>query len=157
MHKRQKGFTYIELVVTLAILLVLASIAMPLMQLNNQRMKEQQLNEALRQIRTAIDEYKRLSDEGHIEKSVDESGYPPSLAVLVEGVVDQRDIERKKIYLLRKLPQDPIYAEAYNEPDNWGKRSYQSPPDAPKEGEDVYDVYSLAEGESLNGTPYRDW
>lgn len=152
-----KGFTYVELVVTLAILLVLASISMPLMQLNNQRVKEQQLAESLRQIRTAIDEYKRLSDAGNIKKSADVSGYPPNLDVLVNGVVDVRSIERKKIYLLRRLPQDPIYAEVYQERDNWGKRSYQSPPDAPTNGDDVYDVYSLADGVGINGVEYRDW
>lgn len=151
------GFTFIELVITLAILSIMASITMPLVQLNIQRSKEQKLAENLRKIRTAIDEYKTLSDEGRIKKNVDESGYPPSLEALVEGVEDIKDIKKRKIYLLRKIPQDPIYADKLDEANNWGIRSYQSTSDDPQEGDDVFDVYSLADGVGLNGEPYREW
>ena len=155
--KKKLGFTFIELVITLAILSIMASITMPLVQINMQRSKEQKLTESLRKIRTAIDEYKKLADEGRIKKNADESGYPPSLDVLVEGIEDIKDIKKRKIYLLRKIPQDPIYANKVDEPNNWGIRSYQSAADDPQAGDDVFDVYSLADGVGLNGEPYREW
>lgn len=154
---KRTGFTFIELVITLAILAILASITMPMVQLNMQRAKEQKLAENLRLIRHAIDEYKRLADEGRIKKNVDESGYPPTLETLVEGVEDVKDIKKRKIYLLRKIPQDPIYADINDEINNWGLRSYQSANEEPREGDDVFDIYSLAEGVGLNGVPYREW
>jgi len=154
---KQFGFTFIELMVTLAILVVLATIAMPMLHLSMQRSKEQKLNEALREIRTAIDAYKKLADEGRIKKNADESGYPHSLDVLVEGVEDIKDVKRRKIFLLRKLPQDPMSEDEYDAQDNWGKRSYQSTADDPKEGEDVFDVFSMSVDKGLNGIPYREW
>jgi general secretion pathway protein G len=153
----QFGFTFIELMVTLAILVVLASIAMPLMQVSMQRTKEQKLSESLRLIRTAIDAYKKASDEGRIKKNVDESGYPPDLESLVIGVEDIKDIKRNKIFFLRKLPQDPMSETANKGNDNWGKRSYQSSAEDPQEGRDVFDVYSLSDGVGLNEVPYREW
>jgi general secretion pathway protein G len=145
-----KGFTLIELLITVAIVAVLASVALPLNELVAQRAKEQDLRRALREIRQAIDAYKLASDEGRIARSVGESGYPPTLAVLVEGVEDRRSPGRDQIYFLRRLPEEPFGA-------GWGKRSYASPADAPKEGRDVFDVYSLSEGVGLNGRPYRQW
>jgi general secretion pathway protein G len=153
----QFGFTFIELMVTLAILVVLASIAMPLMQVSMQRTKEQKLSESLRLIRTAIDAYKKASDEGRIKKNVDESGYPPDLESLVIGVEDIKDIKRNRIFFLRKLPQDPMSETANKGNDNWGKRSYQSSAEDPQEGRDVFDVYSLSDGVGLNEVPYREW
>lgn len=152
-----KGFTFIELMVTLVIIGLLASIAAPLVQVNMQRNKEQNLTQSLRQIREAIDVYKKASDEGRIKKSADESGYPPSLSSLVEGVEDIKDPKRRIMFFLRKLPQDPMQDKVDDGNGNWGKRSYQSTSDNPKEGDDVFDVYSTSSDTGLNGLPYHDW
>ena len=146
-----RGFTLIELLVTLAILGVLASMTVPVAQVMRQREREQALREALHQIRGAIDAYKRASDEGQIEKKADASGYPASLALLVEGVTDKKDPQGGKIYFLRRIPKDPITGE------EWGVRSYASPADAPQAGKDVYDVYSRSDDAGLNRIPYKDW
>jgi general secretion pathway protein G len=133
--------------------------AVPLVELTAKRAKEQELRTALRQIRTALDEYKKAVDEGKLTKKVDESGYPPSLEALVEGAVDGEDPARKrKIYFLRRLPRDPMFEDpAVPAARTWGLRSYESAPDAPREGKDVFDVYSTASGVGLNGVPYRQW
>ena len=153
-----RGFTLIELVITVAIVAVLASVALPLNELVVQRAKEQDLRRALRDVREAIDAYKQASDEGRIQKKVGESGYPRELAELVAGVEDQKDPKKKRIYFLRRLPRDPFAADADTAPvETWGLRSYASPPDEPKEGEDVYDVFSRSQRSGLNGRPYREW
>ena len=155
---RCAGFTLIEMVITVAIVGILASAALPLTELSVKRAKEQQLQEALRQIRTALDDYKRAADEGRIARSDLETGYPKSLALLVDGVSDQKSPDRKKIYFLRRLPRDPFATDAaLPAAQTWGKRAYASPPDAPREGDDVYDVYSLSSGLGINGVRYRDW
>ena len=151
------GFTLIELVITVAIVAILASAAMPLTQIVVQRGKEQELRSALRQIREAIDAYKQAGDEGRIEKKADASGYPPALAVLVEGVEDVKKPDKPRIYFLRRLPRDPFAPDEVKPGDTWGLRAYASPADDPREGDDVFDVYSLADGEGLNGVPYREW
>lgn len=153
-----KGFTLIELVITVAIVAVLASVALPLNELVVQRAKEQDLRRALREIREAIDTYKDASDEGRILKRVGESGYPKRLIDLVEGVEDQKSPKKERIYFLRRLPRDPFA----NDPeqaaaDTWGKRAYASPPNEPSDGEDVFDVFSRAEGVGINGRAYREW
>jgi general secretion pathway protein G len=145
-----KGFTLIELLITVAILAVLASVALPLNELVLQRAKEQDLRRALRDIREAIDAYKQAADEGRIAKKVGESGYPRRLEDLVAGVEDQKHPKKERIYFLRRLPPDP-FGEA------WGLRAYASPPEEPKEGEDVYDVFSRSERTGINGRPYRQW
>jgi len=146
-----KGFTLIELLIVVAIVALLASIAAPLAELGYQRGKEQELRYALREIREAIDAYKRASDEGKIERKADASGYPPSLATLVEGVEEKTNPEKTKIYFLRRIPKDPLGGE------EWSLRSYASPADDPRDGKDVYDVYSRSEAVGLNKLPYREW
>lgn len=152
-----RGFTFIEMMVTLAILGVLASATLPLIKLSEKRSKEHELRIALRQIRTAIDNYKKAVDEGFIMRSTSDSGYPPNLNVLVQGVTNVRDPNHKQLYFLRSLPRDPFATSAMSAEKTWGKRSYASPPDQPSEGIDVFDVYSLAEGEGMNGVPYKEW
>jgi len=155
---KAKGFTLIELVITVAIVAVLASAVMPLNELAHQRAKEQDLRRALREIRAGIDAYKQASDEGRIVKKVGESGFPKRLEDLTQGVEDQKSPRRDKIYFLRRLPPDP-FATDPNVPaaQTWGKRSYQSPPDDPRDGDDVFDVFTLAQGKGINGRPYKDW
>jgi general secretion pathway protein G len=155
---RSRGFTLIELVITVAIIAVLASVALPLNELTAQRAKEQDLRRALREIRAALDAYKQASDEGRILKRVGESGYPKRLEDLAEGVEDQKNPKKDRIYFLRRIPRDPLATDAdASAADTWGKRSYASPPDDPKLGDDVFDVYTLAAGTGLNGRPYREW
>jgi general secretion pathway protein G len=156
---RLGGFTLIELVVTVAIIGILVSAALPLAELAVKRGKEQELRQSLRQIRTALDEYKRAGDDGRVVRKADESGYPPSLDILVEGVPDAKDPAKKRlIYFLRRVPADPFAEDtALPAARSWGLRSYDSPHDSPREGRDVFDVYSLAPGIGLNGVPYRQW
>lgn len=156
--RRKRGFTLIELVITAAIVAVLASVALPLSELVVQRTKEQDLRRALRDVREAIDAYKQAGDEGRIQKKIGESGYPRSLEALVDGVEDQKDPKKRRIYFLRRIPPDPFAADAAAAPaETWGLRSYASPPDDPQAGEDVYDVYSRSERVGLNGRPHREW
>ena len=151
------GFTLIELVVTVAIVALLASAAMPLTHVAAQRAKEQDLRTALRQLRQAIDKYKDAADNGQIEKKADASGYPPNLRVLAFGVDDIKSPEKRKIYFLRRLPRDPFAPETEKPEESWMTRSYDSPPDSPREGKDVFDVLSRSESVGLNGIPYRQW
>lgn len=152
------GFTLIEMVVTVAIVAVLASAAVPLAELAVQRGKEQDLRRALREIRTALDAFKQSQDDGRVPRRIGESGYPRRLEDLVEGVEDQKSPRKEKIYFLRRLPRDPFAADSQlPAARTWGKRSYASPPEDPKDGEDVFDVYSLATGKGINGIPYREW
>lgn len=158
----------IELLITVVIVAILSTIALPLAELAAQRSKEQELRAALREIRTAIDAYKQAHDEGKASSggkfgtagnTVGETGYPPSLKILVEGVPDPTNPKPDaKIYFLRRVPRDPFATDpSLTAEETWGKRSYESPPDAPRPGDDVYDVYSLSPAVGLNGVPYKEW
>ena len=152
------GFTLIELMVVVTIMAILASAAMPLQEMVVKREKEQALRTALRQIRTAIDAYKLAADEGRVEKKADETGYPRKLEDLEAGVADIKTPDKKNIFFMRRLPRDPMFADSeVPAAETWGKRSYESPPDNPDEGDDIFDVYSLSEQKGLNGIPYNQW
>ena len=148
---KARGFTFIELMITVAIVALLASIALPLAEVTVQRNKEKDFRHALREIRGAIDAYKRAADEGAIERKADASGYPETLALLVEGVADKRKTDGSKIFFLRRVPADPISGE------DWALRSYASTATEPQPGKDVFDVYSRSEDTGLNAIRYRDW
>jgi general secretion pathway protein G len=131
---------------------------MPLNELVVQRSKEQDLRRALREVREAIDVYKQASDEGRIPKKVGESGYPKRLEDLVEGADDQKSPKKEKIYFLRRIPRDPFNSDpGRSAAQTWGKRSYASPPDDPKDGDDIFDIYTQAPGKGINGRPYKEW
>ena len=155
---RIRGFTLVELVVTVAIMAILATAALPLAEVAVQRSKEQELRAALREIRTAVDAYRQAVEDKHITKAADASGYPKSLDVLVEGVDDELSPKKAKIYFLRRIPRDPMARDgSVPAAQTWGLRSYQSSAEDPHEGDDVFDVYSLSEKTGLNGVPYREW
>ena len=153
------GFTIIELVITVAIIALLATAVVPSAQLMYQREREADLRQALRTIRSAIDAYKTASETGRIKKEADKTGYPPDLQTLVDGVDDASNPKGDtKIYFLRRIPPDPFWPDATTPPaDSWGLRSYASSPDDPQPGDDVFDVYSKSSRTGLNGVPYRAW
>ena len=153
------GFTLVELLVTVAIVSLLSTAVLPMAELSLQRSREQELRWALHEIRTAIDEYKSGANAGRISLALGASGYPPNLRTLVEGVADMRDpAGKQRIYFLRRIPRDPTHAVVGRPAEEtWGLRSYASSADAPQEGNDVFDVYSLSAATGMNGVPYREW
>lgn len=163
MQRSLKGFTLIELMVTVAIIGILASATLPLLKMSVQRTKETELKQNLRTIRQAIDAYKQAVDDGKIKKDIGDSGYPPSLEAMVEGVDNIKSASRQKLYFLRRVPLDPMLpvedtpGVTLESNEMWGLRSYDSAPDEPRAGKDVYDVYSLSAGVGLNGVPYAKW
>ena len=146
----QKGFTLAELVMVVALIAVLSTMVLPVAKFTVKRRKEAELRLALRQIRTSIDEYKRLSDQGLIPVKIGGEGYPENLEELVEGVeIVGQETKRK---FLRRIPVDPMTH------DDWELRSYQDEPDATSwGGENIYDVHTSSDGVALDGTKYADW
>jgi general secretion pathway protein G len=152
------GFTLIELVVTLVLVGLVAYVSVPLYEVTSTRLRETELRAALRQIRTAIDAYKTAADSGVIPKGVTDSGYPPSLEILLQGTETQREADGRRIIFLRQLPRDPFFPDQAMAPaKQWATRSYSSPPDDPYPGSDVFDVASRSLRVGLNGVPYREW
>jgi general secretion pathway protein G len=164
MQRGARGFTLLELMVTLAIVAILGVLTVPVVEVSVQREKEQQLRVALREIREALDAYKRAGEGGLIDVLPDASGYPVTLDLLVDGVPRREDYKNKKItkiykvYFLRRVPRDPFNEQAGLAPSaTWGQRSYASEPGEPREGVDIFDVYSLSRKVGLNGIPYTSW
>ena len=155
--RRLRGFTLIELLIALAVIAVLVTMAVPTLKMQAQRQKETELRAALRDIRGAIDAYKRAAQDGRIKLSADASGYPNSLAQLVEGVADASRADGAPLRFLRRVPRDPMVPADTAAELPWGLRSYASTAEAPSPGADVFDVYSRAPGTGLNGVPYREW
>ena len=149
--RKQRGFTLAELVMVAALITILSGMALPVAKYTVKRRKEAELRLALRQMRSAIDEHKRLSDQGMIPVKVGGEGYPESLEIMVEGVeLVGQETKRK---FLRRIPVDPMTREA-----EWGLRSYQDEPDSTSwGGQNVYDVYSLSESVAIDGSEYSDW
>jgi general secretion pathway protein G len=153
-----RGFTLIELVITLAIIGLLASAAVPLASMAIKREKEIELRAALRDIRSAIDAYKEAAESGRVQVDADATGYPKELKLLYEGVEDATSPDKKLIYFMRRIPRDPFFPDAsVPAEESWGLRSYASPPGDPQPGDDVYDVHSLSHDKGLSGVPYNDW
>jgi general secretion pathway protein G len=156
--RRSLGFTIVELLASVAILGILASVAMPVMQTTITRQKEAQLRIALRDIRTAIDAYKAAATAGSITVAQGQSGYPPSLTALAGGVQNANNPTGPLLYFIRSIPRDPFFPDQTTPAiATWGLRSYESPADAPMPGNDVFDVYSTSTQTGLNGVPYGQW
>jgi general secretion pathway protein G len=151
-HGADSAFTFVELMASITIILLLTTIALPLARVQIQRTKEFELRRDLRQLREAIDRYKAFSEQGMIPVKADSFGYPPDLQTLVEGVV-LKGTATAKYKFLRKLPVDPITDAA-----DWGMRSMQDDTDSRSwGGQNVFDVFSKSEGTALDGTKYSDW
>ena len=150
MARDHRGFTLAELVMVVALIAVLSAMALPVAKFTVKRQKEAELRLALRQMRTAIDEYKRMSDQGLIPIVIGGEGYPEELENLVEGV--EIVGQETKMRFLRRIPIDPMTH------DEWVLRSYQDDVDSTSwGGENVYDVRTSSEGTALDGTKYADW
>ena len=147
-----RGFTMVEMLATMAIMIILAGAALPIARVHAHRVRELELHRALRESRSAIDRYKDFSDRGMIPVELDSYGYPPDLDTLVNGVT-LKGAATAKYKFLRRIPVDSMTGKAA-----WGMRSMQDDPDSKSwGGQDVFDVYTLASGTALDGTQYSDW
>lgn len=143
------GLTLVELIVTIAILSILALAAIPVAKFQVKRTKERELRRDLWEMRDAIDRYKEAADRGAIQIKADSLGYPPDLETLVEGV----NVQEKKVRFLRAIPTDPMTNST-----DWGLRSNQDEPDSVSwGGQSVFDVYSKSDGMALDGSRYNTW
>jgi general secretion pathway protein G len=148
-HAAERGLTLIELIVTVAILAILASAAVPIARFQVKRQKERELRYDLWMMRDAIDKYKDAADRGAFQTKVDSQNYPPDLETLVNGV----DVQTKKVKFLRQIPIDPMTNQA-----DWGLRSMQDDPTSDSYGgQSVFNVYSKSQGTALDGTKYSTW
>jgi general secretion pathway protein G len=152
----QDGYTFVELLVVSAIIIILASAVMPLARVTATRTREAELRRVLREMRTAIDRYKDAADLGQIspfELKAGAEGYPPDLQTLVDGVPAANDATGRKLKYLRRIPFDPMTRGT-----EWGMRSYQDDPDSTRwGGQNVFDVFTTFDGTALDGTKYKDW
>jgi general secretion pathway protein G len=160
----QHGVTFIELVITLALVGLLSLLALPLYEVTATRAKEAELRQALRTLRSGIDAYKAATDAGSLPRNAGESGYPPSLEVLTEALdlMGQRDaggsVASRRLVILRQLPRDPFATDPQlPAAQTWRTRSYASRADDPQPGPDVFDVASRSPRIGLDGTPYASW
>lgn len=156
-RSRQAGFTLIELIVAVTILLALSAMAVPAARSQIRREREKELREDLREMRRAIDKYKDMVDAGKIQMQNDTFGYPKTLQSLVDGVPVQGQIssagESNKMRFLRRIPKDPMTGTT-----DWGFRAMQDDPDSTSwGGQDVFDVYSKSTDKGSDGTPYSEW
>jgi general secretion pathway protein G len=155
-RQNDAGYTFIEIAIVAAIIMILASAIMPLAKVTMQREREVELRRNLREMRTAIDKFKDAVDQGTIAATdlpADSDGYPPTLETLVEGVAPANDTTGKRLKFLRRVPVDPITKTI-----EWGKRSSRDQPTSKTwGGKNVFDVFTTAEGKSLDGTKYSDW
>jgi general secretion pathway protein G len=140
----------------MALLGIMASAVMPLVELSAKRGKERELKTALWEIRQAIDAYKNAHDRGSIG-AMTSSGYPSGLAVLVDGVENTGKPNAGRVYFMRRVPRDPFAMPDVSAKLTWNLRSYASPPDKPQPGADVYDVHSTSNEVGRNGIPYSQW
>jgi len=146
---REQGLTFVELIVTVSILTILAMAALPVARFQVKRQNERELKRDLWMMRDAIDKYKDAADRGAFQIKLDSQGYPPDLQTLVTGV----DVQGKKLKFLRKIPVDPMSGKP-----EWGMRSMKDDPDSDSfSGDSVFDVYSKSQGTALDGTKYSKW
>ncbi|SET13555.1 type II secretion system protein [Kosakonia radicincitans] len=156
--KFQRGFTLIEMMISLALLATLASAAIPIYQRQEQQRNEEELRVTLRDIRSAIDRYGQLVEEGIIEKDADMTNWPASLDLLVDGVVNKKSPNKEKIYLLRRIPRDPFCdCDGRKNTETWRVRASTQAPGETTGGKDVWDVSSTSSQPGLNGIPYAQW
>lgn len=158
-QQNNTGFTFVEVLVSLVLLALLASVVIPVSDLVSRHAKERELKNSLLEIRKALDAYKEATEKNEIPKAYQtKSGYPPNLKIL-EGIPLEENKQRENYRrFIRKIPLDPFATEKNILPENsWGKRSYFSEASAPQTGEDVYDIYSLSDQIGTNGIAYREW